>query len=1139
MNYFDKPKVSLIILTKENFNYTKLCLESIKQWTNINSIPFELILIDNGSYCQEEYMQWYKNNDHISLKDTYIALEENCGFSRGMNVGISKAKGDYVLLMNNDIIVTHNWLEKMVKVADENKNVMIVSPLRIGKQNNKLWILENQLEGISNFPEYDFEIDDVNKLRDYCNNFVSDIERKYSGQFYSEHQMVPFFCVLIKRELIEKIGKLDEDFKYGLYEDVYYCYLTKELGYKMSSCLDSFVYHFMSKTLINLYGTNEEIEKQTQLNYEIMQRKLIKKKSRILIIRLISRGDVLMATRFIRAVRKKYQDSSITFCVHEGCKEMIENNPYIDNVIYGYNEETKSKYDIIYDLSPNLIEYTSDWNKMSQDDLYLKRYELEEEDASLDWFISESEEKYSNDFVKNNNINGKLIGIQLHAANAPERCWNDNKWKELIDKLTEEGNTIVILGHKTEKGFNGNNIINMLGKTTFREAGAIISKCDLFMCIDSGLLHVAQALKKPTIAIFTLVHPLHRLRPQQDWLYIYKNLECQPCYNGNPKTRKCGNELTCSNSINVDEVYNAAKLKIDINKKDVSIIIPFYENVTRLKELLKSIKETVIDNIKYEVIVVNDNPNIRINIELNNNVKLIHNNKNLGFAGACNIGSRNAIGKYLLFLNDDTTPLKNWISSSMKLFNVDNNIGIIGSKLLYKNNTIQHAGMVYDNNKKGFDHIYRYEKSNDQRTNMFMEYPCVTGACLLIKRNLFFEAGMFNEIYKKGYFEDTELNLKVRELGYKVIYNPNSVLYHDERGTPEIAKAFFVNKRIFDDKWKNKVSSLTFGKEYKIVYLCGMYGVGNLGDNAILQGMLTVFPNAIPLCHHRKITKNSLLIRDVISNPDNYFNEASLFIIGGGIFFDKGSIDFYYKLAKIAKLRGSKVEIRGIGCEQLNSEDENIKETLKKLISLSDLTEVRSKQSKKTIEEMTGIKDIICSPDYATLINHHDYDNYNVKIEKDKKYIGMALSIRNIKENDYINKIVDICKYIILNTTYNIVLIPHSRHQVSEEENDIITNEIIYNRMGDNKFYQDEQRLFLLDFQNSPELLYGFYNKIDITISMRYHSMIFSKQLRKKIFCISRDLKFKSFCKENNIDNSSIKDSTEEIINKIKKIIEV
>jgi len=1143
MNYIDKPKVSLIVLVKDNFYYTKLCLESIKQWTNINSVPFELIVVDNGSYCQEEYMQWFKNQECISLKDQYIALEKNCGFSRGMNIGINKAKGDYVVLLNNDIIVTHNWLDKMVRVADDNRSVMIVSPLRIGKKENKLWILENQLVNIDNFPEYDFETSDIEKLKDCCNNFTTIIEKKYSGLFYQEHTMLPFFCVLLKRELLEKVGKLDEDFSYGLCEDTYYCYLTKEFGYKMASCLDSFVYHFMSKTLINLYGNNTEIERQTQINYELMQRKLIKKKFKILIIRLISRGDVLMATRFIRGVRNQYPDAHITFCVHEGCKEMVYGNPYIDNIIYSFNDDIKTKFDIVYDLSPNLIEYTTDWNKMSQDDLYLKRYDIQEEDGSIDWFISESEIEYANNFIKENkleNIKGKIIGVQLHAANAPERCWSDEKWKELIDQLTSEGNIVVILGHKIERGFDGNNIINMLGKTTFREAGAIISKCDLFICIDSGLLHIAQALKIPTIAIFTLVHPLHRLRKQQDWIYIYKNLECQPCYNGNPKTRRCGIELSCSKNINVEDVYKATKLKIDMNTKDVSIIIPFFENENRLKLLLEKIKETVSKEINYEVIVVNDNPNLKINIDLDDKIKLISNSVNLGFGGACNNGARYAVGKFLLFLNDDTIPMKNWITSSLKLFNVDKNIGIVGSKLLYENDTIQHAGMVYKKQNNGFDHIYRYTDSNNEAVNKFMEYPCVTGACLLIKRDLFFRANMFNEIYKRGYFEDTELNLRVKELGYKIIYNPYSVLYHTERGTPIIASSFPANKKIFDTKWKEKVEKLTSGKEYKIIYLCGMYGVGNLGDNAILHGMLTVYPDAIPLCHHRLVTKNSVAIREVLNNPLQYFNDASILVIGGGgILFDRGSVEFYYNLANVAKKLGSKIEIRGVGCEQIDIEDKETKIYLEKLLYISSVIEVRTKRSQKILQNLFERTDIIFSPDYATLINHKDHGNYNVRVKNGIKYIAMALSIRNKKEDKYINKIVDILSYLIANSDYNIILVPHSRHQVSGEENDVITNEIIYNRLGDNKFKNNKQRLFTLDFQEEPESLYGFYNKVDIVIGMRYHSMIFAKQLGKKIFCISRDLKFQSFCEDNNIDYVSIKDSKEEIISKLIKSIEV
>lgn len=384
-----------------------------------------------------------------------------------------------------------------------------------------------------------------------------------------------------------------------------------------------------------------------------------------------------------------------------------------------------------------------------------------------------------------------------------------------------------------------------------------------------------------------------------------------------------------------------------------------------------------------------------------------------------------------------------------------------------------------------------------------------------------------------------ELNLKVRNLGYKIIYNPKSVLYHQERGTPIISESFIRNKMIFDNKWKEKVYNLTCGKEYKITYLCGMYGVGNLGDDAILKGMLTVYPEAIPMCHHMLINYNGILIRDVKSNPQKYFNYATTLIIGGGgIFFDKGSIEFYYNLANTAKKLGSKIEIRGIGCEQINIDDIETIRSLTKLLNLADVIEVRTSKSKEIIQSFYNKRDVIYSSDYATLINYKDISDYNVKISNEEKYVSVSLSIRNNTENNYIDKIVNVLKYIINNTDYNVILVPHSRHQVSENENDVITNEIINSRLDDNKFKSNKQRLFLLDFQNSPESLYGFYNKMDVVISMRYHSMIFAKQLGKKIFCISRDLKFESFCKDNNINHSSIKDSEEEIIDNMKEIFE-
>ena len=179
-------------------------------------------------------------------------------------------------------------------------------------------------------------------------------------------------------------------------------------------------------------------------------------------------------------------------------------------------------------------------------------------------------------------------------------------------------------------------------------------------------------------------------------------------------------------------------LKISSSKKSlVTIIIPTYDQTLRLYKCLKSIFDIKL-NFKIEIIVIDDYENRKIKPWfIDNKIKYIKNKKNLGFIGSCNLGASKAKGKYLFFLNDDTV-LKD--SSSVKalieVFNENNNVGLVGSKVLIRDKALQEAGCITFKDGRCYQ-FGKYQNPRQDLYNYLTEVDYVSGCSLMIPKNYF------------------------------------------------------------------------------------------------------------------------------------------------------------------------------------------------------------------------------------------------------------------------------------------------------------------------------------------------------------------------------------------------------------------
>jgi GT2 family glycosyltransferase/Flp pilus assembly protein TadD/glycosyltransferase involved in cell wall biosynthesis len=247
----EKPLVSMVILTCNQLEYTRKCLDSIFEHTKA---PFELIIVDNGStdgtveFLESEIL---KNGDDARIK--IIKNNENKGFAGGNNQGMAAASGDYILLMNNDVVVTPGWLERMLSCAEKRPEIGIVGPR------------SNYVSGPQLVEEVDYDTQTLKGLAEFSNKFAAG----HAAQVQQVLRVVGF-CMLIKRAVIDKIGAMDDRYGLGNFEDDDFSLRAAIAGFQSWIARDCFVHHFGHRTFI---GEKVDLNKSLHKNWGVFKEK--------------------------------------------------------------------------------------------------------------------------------------------------------------------------------------------------------------------------------------------------------------------------------------------------------------------------------------------------------------------------------------------------------------------------------------------------------------------------------------------------------------------------------------------------------------------------------------------------------------------------------------------------------------------------------------------------------------------------------------------------------------------------------------------------------------------------------------------------------------------------------------------------
>ncbi|KZC39591.1 MULTISPECIES: glycosyltransferase [Rhodanobacter] len=229
----------------------------------------------------------------------------------------------------------------------------------------------------------------------------------------------------------------------------------------------------------------------------------------------------------------------------------------------------------------------------------------------------------------------------------------------------------------------------------------------------------------------------------------------------------------------LDEPFAPFALPVS-EQPQVSVIIPVHGKLAYTLACLRSLARHGAQ-APFEVIVVDDaSPDASAAaLAQVGGLRLLHNAANLGFIGSCNAGAAAASGEFLLFLNNDTQVTPGWLNALLNCFAEHADCGIAGSRLVYPDGRLQEAGGLVFADGSCWT-TGRFEPRDVPLFRCRREVDYVSGASLLIRREVFGRVGGFDARYAPAYYEDADLAFAVRRLGLRVYYEPASTVIHCE-----------------------------------------------------------------------------------------------------------------------------------------------------------------------------------------------------------------------------------------------------------------------------------------------------------------------------------------------------------------------
>jgi len=271
-------KASIVIASYNANRFLGECLSSVYDSKKVFG-DLEVVLVDNAS--TDGTREFVKQN---FSQVRYIRSEKNLGFAKGNNTGIVAAKGDYIVLLNSDTVVTSTWLSELVRVAENDRKAGIVGPKTLRFDRRTLDTTGHIFH---------------HKIGEAANRGTGEIDH---GQYDDDTDVmgVQFSCALIKREVLDSIGLLDN--RMFLYlEDVDYCIRARLVGWKVVYCPSSVIYHYAG-------GSTKQSWRTRRYGYANRLRVVLKNYSTSNMLKWGSFGFVLCLVSVLASFKNRTMD---------------------------------------------------------------------------------------------------------------------------------------------------------------------------------------------------------------------------------------------------------------------------------------------------------------------------------------------------------------------------------------------------------------------------------------------------------------------------------------------------------------------------------------------------------------------------------------------------------------------------------------------------------------------------------------------------------------------------------------------------------------------------------------------------------------------------------------------------------------
>jgi GT2 family glycosyltransferase len=294
-----------------------------------------------------------------------------------------------------------------------------------------------------------------------------------------------------------------------------------------------------------------------------------------------------------------------------------------------------------------------------------------------------------------------------------------------------------------------------------------------------------------------------------------------------------------------------------------TIIIPVFNCFAMTRQCL----DILVGTVANEIVVVDDGSTDETHSSLRsygNRIKVVTHPENLGFAISCNDGASAASGDSFVFLNNDTLPRPGWLHALLHHARQHPQAAIIGGKLLYPDETVQHAGVVICQDRYP-RHIYTGFPRNHPAVSGSRPFQIVTAACMLVRREAFEEVGGFDPLFRNG-FEDVDLCLRVNQTAGEVHYCGECEVVHLESVSPGRFANDAKNVSLYRERWFDTIEP----DEWRYYLADGLIKVSHEGRYPI---HLEVSPLLATITRDGRLDETEKLLRTRNRQVADYLKE--------------------------------------------------------------------------------------------------------------------------------------------------------------------------------------------------------------------------------------------------------------------------